>query len=256
MRIRIERNLGLKVPNLGASAFFNVWYPTVKAGTFDHSLAELWVLSGGTGVLQSAETGWSVAPDTFGTSAAVLFTYWTADDYYHTGCYDLTCPGFVQTSSLAVLGTPFWSGPSQPGDQTPVLTWLSWHLISGNWWLQIENACAEPPNPSCMLGYIPGSTYGTGQLSRYSEDLEFGGEVSNSVLTQPWPPMGSGAYASAGNFYAAWIAGMSYLNLSGTAEVENGQPITYPSSPCFTIQCFTSGMCQNFYFGGPGGNGC
>ena len=58
--------------------------------------------------------------------------------------------------------------------------------------------------------------------------------------------MGSGAYASAGNFYAAWIAGMSYLNLSGTAAVENGQPITYPSSPCFTIQCFMSGMCQNF----------
>jgi Neprosin len=106
-------------------AFFNVWYPSVTPGTNDHSLAEIWVLAGGNGVVQSAETGWSVAPDTFGTTDAVLFTYWTADDYNKTGCYDLTCPGFIQTSNIAVLGTPYWSGPSQPGNPNYTLIWLS-----------------------------------------------------------------------------------------------------------------------------------
>ena len=37
------------------------------------------------------------------------------------------------------------------------------------------------------VGYYPGSIYGGGQLSRYVQEIDFGGETVRSRI---WPPMG------------------------------------------------------------------
>lgn len=96
-----HRTVAQSVSNLGAASQFEVWYPTVATseGQF-HSLSQLWVLGvDGSGVLQSLEAGWQVAPTHYQTNAAVPFLYWTADSYRSTGCYNLECPGFVQYSN-------------------------------------------------------------------------------------------------------------------------------------------------------------
>ncbi|KAI6679970.1 hypothetical protein NL676_033851 [Syzygium grande] len=66
---------------------------------------------------ECVESGWAVNPGLYGDRKTRFFVYWTcktnivssasvyqADSGKKTGCFDLTCPGFVQTSSEIALG--------------------------------------------------------------------------------------------------------------------------------------------------------
>ncbi|OMO66914.1 hypothetical protein CCACVL1_20937 [Corchorus capsularis] len=46
----------------------------------------------------------AVNPLLYGDTRTRIFTYWTTDAYRETGCFDLTCSGFVQTSPKYSLG--------------------------------------------------------------------------------------------------------------------------------------------------------
>src|SRR5208282_2010268 len=71
------------------------------------SLSQHWYLAGSGGHFQTAEVGWQNYPGKYGVDKPVQFVYWTADDYSATGCYNLDCPGFVQTESTLHLGAGF-----------------------------------------------------------------------------------------------------------------------------------------------------
>ncbi|MBA0827457.1 hypothetical protein Goarm_012239, partial [Gossypium armourianum] len=68
----------------GAKADINVWNPNVESEDF--TTAQVWLKAGPNDNFESIESGW------------------TKDSYKTTGCFDMTCSGFVQTSSQYLLG--------------------------------------------------------------------------------------------------------------------------------------------------------
>lgn len=235
------------VSNYGAQSVLNVWYPIIdqSKGAQD-TISQIWVSGGGGTSYQSAEVGWWVAPYFTRTTNAVLFVYWTANGYNGTGCFNLDCGAFVQTSNIVVLGAPNWPGPSTWGGQQVEFE-VEWEFFNGNWWLA-HNADAN------FVGYYPGSIYQGGQMSQYATVVAFGGEAFSQVgVATAWPPMGSGAFASAGASYAAYQRSIAYLDLTYAFHT-TGLTRSQTSPACYTVNCtFCLGT---FYFGGPGASSC
>ncbi len=91
------------VNNLGGHSYLNVWDPPIGANQI-FSLSQHWYVAGSGSKLQTAEVGWQVYPGKYGSTKPVFFIYWTADDYTNTGCYNLDCSAFVQTSNQWTIG--------------------------------------------------------------------------------------------------------------------------------------------------------
>src|SRR6185295_10591980 len=162
-----------------------LWNPYVNTGLGEvFSLAQSWH-SGGTGAaLQTTEVGWTNYPGHFGVQKPVLFIYWTANNYNGTGCYNLECAGFVQVDGEGWLGASFANYSTAGGSQTEFSA--RDYLYEGNWWLASNGT---------WIGYYPGSIYGTGQMSRYAQLIQFGTETTGATV---WPAAGSGAFSTAG----------------------------------------------------------
>ena len=100
------------VDNGGGHSFLNIWQPAIGANQI-FSLSQHWYTAGSSAGVQTIECGWQVYPALYGDARPHLFTYWTADGYNKTGCYNLTCSAFVQTSSTFAPGMAV--GPARPG---------------------------------------------------------------------------------------------------------------------------------------------
>jgi hypothetical protein len=181
-------------PFQGGGSWLAVWQPKTADDQF--SLSQQWFLGGSGRGLQTIEAGWQVYPDKYGHNRPVLFTYWTADGYGQTGCYNLEGPGFVQTSDRYVLGGALDDISIRGGPQ--VGFGLSWHRdpATGHWWLYIDDG--DGPT---ALGYFPRELFGNGPLSRQAGRAVFGGEVTGLPTSLE---MGSGAAAAQGYPKAAF----------------------------------------------------
>ncbi|XP_058766089.1 protein neprosin-like [Vicia villosa] len=51
--------------------------------------------------------GWHVAPQLYNDDETHFYVVWTTDNFKNTGCFNLLCPGFVQTSQTNYLGGQF-----------------------------------------------------------------------------------------------------------------------------------------------------
>ncbi len=179
------------VYNHGASTNINLWRPYVYTGSNEiFSLAQSWVIGNSWGTTQTAETGWQNYPAKYGSENPALFIYWTADGYGSTGCYNLDCSGFVQTSSSLHLGAGFTNYSLYGSTQYEIQ--LQYYLYQGNWWLRVGGN---------WVGYYPATIYRGGELNYYSNLLEFGSE---SVGTTIWPAEGSGRFAANGWTWAGF----------------------------------------------------
>src|SRR5579871_4164106 len=177
------------VGNIGGTAFLNVWKPQIGANQI-FSLSQHWYVAGSGSGLQTAECGWQVFPQLYGTDDPCLFIYWTRDAYASSGCYNLSCDAFVQTDSNTVLGGTL--AFSTPGPNTQIEYQMGYLFFQGNWWFYFNN---QP------VGYYPGSIYQGGALSSgVATVIDFGGETDGGGT---YPPMGSGAFASNGPGFAA-----------------------------------------------------
>jgi hypothetical protein len=234
------------VDNLGGSSFLNVWDPAIGANQV-FSLSQHWYTAGGGGNLQTAEVGWQVYPQFYGKTQPVLFIYWTADDYQKTGCYNLTCSAFVQTSNAYALGGVLSPWSTSGGQQYELQ--MSYYLTGGNWWLYINGGAAAN-----AIGYYPTSLYRGGAMASKATEIDYGGEV---VGTTSWPPMGGGAFANQGWQHAAYQRDIRYFPSAG------GNVSAKLTAVAASPQCFTSAVTmsaapwnETLYFGGPGGSNC
>jgi len=236
------------VTNWGFQSFVNIWNPSLQVAA-DHSISQIWVVNNCcTANLETAEAGWIVG-NPFDTHTR-LFVYWTDNNYQSTGCYNLSCTGFVQTNNSVTLGASFGTISSQGGAQYDVE--LSWEKSSStsNWWLLWQG--------STWLGYYPASQYTHGMATQAST-TGFGGEVLNSepggrhTTTQ----MGSGQFASAWWQYAAYQRHLQYIDTNyNTIDVTPTSSVT--NSNCYSMASGYDGTGDGWgayeFLGGPGYN--
>ena len=81
------------VKKFGGNSWFSLWNPVG-----DFSISQQWYAGGSWDNRQTVEGGWVVYPGKFKTKNAVLFIFYTADNYKTNMCWNLDCPAFVQTN--------------------------------------------------------------------------------------------------------------------------------------------------------------
>ncbi len=234
------------VKNFGGKSILSLYSPPVDTTRGEvFSLSQHWYVGGTGAALQTAEVGIQAYPQKYRTPQSVLFIYWTADDYRTTGCYNLDCAAFVQISNKWHLGTAFQNYSMVGSPQFEVV--LGFYFHDGNWWLQVGQD---------WVGYYPGTIFRGGQLSRFAQEIDFGGETVG--LAGLWPPMGSGQFAAAGYPRAAYHRKIIYrtkldhrLNPSLTVDQRWPQCQTASAPQWGGVESKTL-----FFFGGPGGRNC
>ncbi|CAD6252406.1 unnamed protein product [Miscanthus lutarioriparius] len=229
----------------GTKASFNLWQPTI-ARTNDFSLSQLWVTAGSYSGndLNTIEAGWQVYPAMYGDSNTRLFIYWTRDAYEHTGCYNLGCPGFVQTNNQIAIGGSLSPISTYGGTQydLDILVWKD--APSGNWWLQVGGN---------DVGYWPSSIFS--YLQDSASSVEWGGEVFSPDAGQTSTQMGSGHFPNEGFGKASHIKNMLVVDSSNTLRLPSGVNLLAEQSNCYNVQSGTSVDWGTYiYFGGPGKN--
>jgi hypothetical protein len=232
------------VNNGGGHSYLNLWRPGIGANQI-FALSQHWYVGGSGGSLQTVECGWQVYPGLYGDAQPHLFTYWTADDYHSTGCYNLSCNAFVQTSSSFSPGMAL--GPiSVPGGPQYQIELAYWHG-GGRWWLYMNGTAG-----SNAIGYYPDSLFGNGALRSKAAEIDYGGET---VGTTSFPPMGSGAFASAGWQHAAYQRTIGYWPPQGGAMVNANLTTSQAWPGCYTAQTnlYAAPWYETLWFGGPGG---
>ncbi|WP_224642585.1 neprosin family prolyl endopeptidase, partial [Vibrio vulnificus] len=76
-----------------------MWHPVVQTEV-EYSSSQIWIKAGSKdSELNTIEVGWQVYPAIYGDHNTRLFIRWTNDGHNLTGCYDLKCEGFNQTSN-------------------------------------------------------------------------------------------------------------------------------------------------------------
>jgi hypothetical protein len=234
------------VDNLGGNSNLNVWSPEINTSWGEvFSLSQQWYVGGSGAGLQTAEVGWQNYPAKYGSQDPRLFTYWTADGYNNTGCYNLDCPAFVQVANQRMLGGGFNVTSTYGGPQYEFSA--QYYLYQGNWWLAIMGT---------WIGYYPGNVYEGGQLSRNAQGIEFGTE---GVGTTIWPPEGSGYWSTSNFGVAAYQRNVYYIDTTGkgvwaTLQHDDTSPACYSTTGTFFDPSSSWGV--YFFEGGPGGSGC
>ncbi|XP_072967980.1 protein neprosin-like [Typha angustifolia] len=234
-------------PIYGTRATFNVWDPDVEVGN-EFSLSQLWMSAGlyENSDLNTIEAGWQVYPGSYGDKSTRLFIYWTADSYKNTGCYNLHCPGFVQTNNNIVIGGVL-SPVSTYGGSQHEITLLIWKdQSSGNWWLKYGET---------IVGYWPSELFT--HLSSYATSVEWGGEIVNTspngVHTST--NMGSGNFAEEGYEKASYIRNLMIVDSSNSLSPLQSIISSATNPNCYDVQNYQdANWGVSFFYGGPGKN--
>ncbi|KAK6914199.1 Neprosin [Dillenia turbinata] len=232
----------------GAKATINVWDPSIEVVN-EFSASQIWILAGSfdDSDLNSVEAGWQVNPELYGDSKPRFFTYWTSDAYQKTGCYNLLCSGFVQTSNKIAIGAAISPVSSLSGSQydITILVWKDPKI--GNWWLRFGD--------NTLVGYWPAELFT--RLSDHATLVEWGGEVVNSrpngehTRTQ----MGSSRFAEDGFRQSSYFRDVETVDSDNSLTSAEGISTLADNNECYDIVDDSSDDWGTyFYYGGPGYN--
>uniref|UniRef100_A0A2C9U9V6 Neprosin PEP catalytic domain-containing protein n=1 Tax=Manihot esculenta TaxID=3983 RepID=A0A2C9U9V6_MANES len=229
---------------IGASGDINVWNPHVQAQG-EYTTAQIWAKAGPGDTFESVEAGWVVHPALFGDTRTRLFAYWTVDGYRNTGCFDLTCTGFVQTSSEIALGLAI-EPISSFQYQTVINVYMFLDVTTGSWWLHVNN---KP------VGYWPGKLFSF--LTYSAIAVEWGGDVySQNVRKTPhtMTAMGSGYAAEELFGLACFINNVRIVDFSKSPKYPNPVNVFADEYRCYSAINYIegNGVEPVFFFGGPG----
>ncbi|KAM7272593.1 hypothetical protein ACFE04_027256 [Oxalis oulophora] len=227
----------------GTQADLSVWNPHVDRNT-EFSLSQVWII-GGNPIVETIE----VYPNINGDANTRFFIYWTRDDYKQTGCYNLKCPGFVQTNPNVAIGATISPVSTYDGELTAlrVVVWLD--ANSRNWWLMAGED---------FIGYWPTSLFHN-FLTSSADVISWGGEIINekdgSMHTRT--EMGSGHFSGEGARKACYVSNILVLdNPNSRSMIEPSEIKAGLTNPgCYDIATDRlEGWGLHFFFGGPGRN--
>lgn len=232
----------------GGKASINVWAPRV-ANAEEFSLSQIWLTAGSFGPdLNTIEAGWQISPDLYGDNNPRLFTYWTADGYVNTGCYNLLCSGFVQTSNRIAIGGAI-SPVSAYGRSQFDITLMVWKDPKhGNWWLAYGS--------NVLVGYWPSFLFR--HLGDKASMVQFGGEVVNTKPrgSHTSTQMGSGHFPGEGFGKASYFRNLQVVDWDNNLIPPRNLQLLADHSDCYGVLDGTNTPAwgKYFYYGGPGRN--
>ncbi|KAJ6994771.1 hypothetical protein D5086_013736 [Populus alba] len=231
---------------VGASGEINVWNPRVERLP-EFTTAQIWLKSGAVNNFESVEAGWTVHPAEYSDARTRFFVYWTADGYKKTGCFDLTCYGFVQTSTEIALGGAVEPGSSSFQQQYVLPINIFMDPTTTNWWLVFHDIA---------VGYWPGSLFSL--LKHSATSVEWGGQVySVNVRKTPHTKtaMGSGNDAEELYGFACFIGQPRILDYSKSYKYPTFVAVWKDEYNCYSAVNYKAGNANDeatFFFGGPG----
>ncbi|MQM19928.1 hypothetical protein Taro_052944, partial [Colocasia esculenta] len=227
----------------GGKATINLWNPKVETYR-DFSLSQIWIVSEDEGT--TLEAGWIVYPKLYGDYQTRLFTFWTADGY-RRGCYNLRCPGFVQTNHRFPLDATLRPISVYGGDQFEITIEIFKDSKTGNWWLYVQGI---------KMGYWPKELVGA--LAGGAKFAGFGGEVayeSSRRKTAASTQMGSGHFASEGFGKSSFFKNVKVVNTSNWYVIPGRIKEAVTKSACYDVRvALNKGTAwgYSFFYGGPG----
>ncbi|XP_019057808.1 PREDICTED: uncharacterized protein LOC104811316 [Tarenaya hassleriana] len=230
---------------IGSQSDINVWNPKIESGDF--SSGQIWMQNGPGDAFESVEAGWVVNQGIFGDSRTRLFAYWTKDGYKTTGCFNLLCSGFVQTSAKIALGAPV--EPISSGDnQYDITIGLFKDANNGDWSLHLGDE---------VVGYWPGSLFS--YLGHSAILVKWGGGVySRNVKKSPHTKtqMGSGYWASGLKTNSAYHTNIRIKDYSLAIKYPENLSEFADEYDCYSTKLYRDNYMAEpfFYFGGPGQN--
>ncbi|KAK6914795.1 Neprosin, partial [Dillenia turbinata] len=241
----------------GSQATINVWNPQTKQSEF--SISQLWVVAGPSDNLNSVAFVDKHLPGElcFSDHNARFFTFWTVSYRYTTeflkvpnngyrrGCYNLDCPGFVQTNRRFYLGAPIKPVSTYNGKQYEISVFLYMGRSSGNWWLRLQNL---------DIGYFPSSLFTS--LAGSASLLGWGGEIMNMGMRghHTTTQMGGGHFASEGYGKASFFRNLQILDDCCKFKMPEALRPLVTKANCYDLHMGNRGTDygQYFYYGGPG----
>ncbi|XP_050908515.1 uncharacterized protein LOC127122176 [Lathyrus oleraceus] len=190
--------------------------------------------------------GWHVAPQMYNDNAAHFYVVWTTDNFKNTGCFNLQCSGFVQTSKNNYLGGRFVNTSVIDGRIIEMTISITQDSETKNWWVTNENE---------MIGYFPASLFSNNMPFL---QVGWGGRTSNPQ-GGPSPPMGSGRFPIDDKYdHASYFLDIKFRYHSTNTSPENSLMQVVSDKPnCFYAKYFDRNFPDIGYsllFGGPGGN--
>ncbi|RZC53250.1 hypothetical protein C5167_012096 [Papaver somniferum] len=225
----------------GAQATINIWKPLIEQPQ-EFSASQIWISADNKEVI---ETGWDVHKSLYGDELPRIFVHWTADHYNSTGCYNIQCPGFVQTTSKISLGSSFDKISIFHGTQSSADFVMFKDKSTGNWWVQVQGV---------DVGYWPHFLFK--QLSTKATRIDFGGQIANTKpnMRHTKTQMGSGHFPSEGGFgISSYFRRVKVFDGNYEAKVPGTVFMIQSNTNCYGLklgQTDWSGII--FYYGGPG----
>ncbi|KAL3818978.1 hypothetical protein ACJIZ3_004883 [Penstemon smallii] len=232
---------------LGAKGDIKVWNPQVEHDD-EYTTSQVALKSGPYNNYEAIESGWAVNPSVYGDRKTRLFVYWTADGSKETGCFDLTCPGFVQTSNEIALGAAIYPISNPTGLPYQIVIYIHKDPYTSNWWVQY----GEKIN----IGYWPPHLFG--MLYYHAQTVQWGGEVySSRVGTHPHTSTGMGSghfpdYVTGNSGYVKRMRVLENNMILKIPEWVNGYSDEYDCYNIYFIHEYV--LDPEFYYGGPGRN--
>ncbi|XP_004516138.1 protein neprosin-like [Cicer arietinum] len=233
----------------GAKAIINVWAPYMESKN-EFSASKIWITSGEADdpTRNSIEFGWQVSSFHYGDDRPRVTVYWTADGYHKTGCYNLLCPGFIQTNHKIALGSRIVPVSTYNGKQFGIELMVWKDSNDGNWWLKWGSGL--------LLGYWPAKLFT--YLKDYAIDVQFGGAVSNlkTAGSHTFTQMGSGHFPEEGYGKASHFKKIQLVDYDDSLydlPSDHTTEISFPG--CYNLKEGKGYDWGNyFYYGGPGRN--
>ncbi|CAN8274147.1 unnamed protein product [Cochlearia groenlandica] len=230
----------------GVKGKLNLWDTQVSPDQY--TLSYIAVAGGAQERFSTIFVGWMVNPSRYHMAEdhVRLYTFWSGHN--NPGCYDMTCPGFVQVSKKIPPGVFVTPASIYNGDQYELNLTLYQDRAKGDWWFAFNSE---------NVGYWPATLFIPEGLAKRAEYASWGGQAY-SPSTEKSPVMGSGHWPSEGFGKAAYVNDIKIIDGSGKVlDPESGRMKTRETdSKCYKavyVHEDKEPWLRAVYYGGPGG---
>ncbi|KAI3844626.1 hypothetical protein MKX03_026728 [Papaver bracteatum] len=238
----------------GGAASMSIHNLTVDPDQY--SLSQIWIVNSTTeDQMNGIQFGIMKDPSVVGGNLPRLFGFWiNRDGHQVAGCYNMACPGFIQTHPTVFIDQPFVQSSvyGQRSYDVHIRVYRA-QGDNGHWWLKM-GATAET---SEHVGYWTNHIFT--HLRTSAKVVRYGG-YAGSLSQASTPPMGNGFLPQLQDFNTtAYMRLMKYVNEEGTPVDLNSRSVrinkgTVPQ--CYNIMFagqIRGDWKNTIVYGGPGG---